>query len=98
MNRERAKELLPIIQAFAEGRPIEAKYYTENDDRWSASTEPKWSDVCDYRIKPERRKVWVVMPKWPSWDEHCKPWIAYSEKDARDYVSHCKVVCVEEPD
>ncbi len=52
MNREQAKELLPIIQAFAEGKHIQLKDLTGN-----------WIDVnfinveiCNpnyYRIKPE---------------------------------------------
>lgn len=56
MNRQRAKELLPIIQAFAEGKTIQ--YYYEH-------TYPHWIDIgtndsagfnddtLKYRIKPE---------------------------------------------
>lgn len=39
MNRERAKELLPIIQAFAEGKKIEMALF---DDDGALSG---WSDV-----------------------------------------------------
>lgn len=52
MKREDAKELLPVIQAFAEGRAVE--YYDEDKDEWrtgerfSFDNEPK-----NYRIKPE---------------------------------------------
>lgn len=52
MNREQAKELLPIMQAFAEGKIIQFKNAFGN-----------WVDCCDgvlfnyppkeYRIKPE---------------------------------------------
>lgn len=52
MNRQEAKELLPIIQAFAEGKIIQFKNAFGN-----------WIDCCDgllfnyppkdYRIKPE---------------------------------------------
>ena len=55
MTREEAKELLPIIQAFAEGKTIQVKI---TDDRWT-----DWKDKTDglnfnsgpqnYRIKPE---------------------------------------------
>lgn len=57
MNRQQAKELLPIIQAFAEGKTIQFLGLTE--------TEEWWKDLqCDkdiqfnyhfsrYRIKPE---------------------------------------------
>ena len=56
MNRERAKELLPIIQAYAEGKKLQYKVVGYND----------WHDVDDedginegtryeYRIKPSEK-------------------------------------------
>lgn len=50
MNRSEAKELLPIIKAFAEGKEIECRV----EDKWH-----KVLEICnetnpqDYRIKPE---------------------------------------------
>lgn len=50
MNREEAKKLLPVIQAFADGKEIECR----EEDKWYRVLE-----VCnemnpqDYRIKPE---------------------------------------------
>ena len=50
MNRNQAKELLPILQAFAEGKEIESRV----KDKWYRVLE-----ICnetnpqDYRIKPE---------------------------------------------
>ena len=75
MNRQQAKELLPIIQAFAEGKTIQFLGLTE--------TEEWWKDLqCDkdiqfnyhfsrYRIKPEpkyrpfkdREECWNEMLK-----------------------------------
>lgn len=75
MNRQQAKELLPIIQAFAEGKTIQFLGLTE--------TEEWWKDLqCDkdiqfnyhfsrYRIKPEpkyrlfanREECWQEMLK-----------------------------------
>ena len=52
MNRQQVKELLPIIQAFAEGKEIECRV----EDKWY-----KLLEICnetnpqDYRIKPEYR-------------------------------------------
>ena len=51
MNRSQAKELLPIIQAFAEGKEIE--YYDCNDDDWIKTDTPIWASKINYRIKPE---------------------------------------------
>ena len=50
MTREETKQLLPIIQAFAEGKEIECR----EEDKWY-----KVLEICnemnpqDYRIKPE---------------------------------------------
>ena len=50
MTREEAKELLPIMQAFAEGKTIE---YRESGGAWKAAHTPTWSSHLFYRIKPE---------------------------------------------
>ena len=55
MNRQRAKELLPIIQAFAEGKEIQIR--RSIGGRWDDLTiEPMWNGVAEYRIKPEPRE------------------------------------------
>ena len=50
MTREEAKELLPIMQAFAEGKTIE---YRESGGAWKVAHTPTWSSCLFYRIKPE---------------------------------------------
>ena len=40
MTREEAKELLPIMQAFAEGKTIE---YRESGGAWKVAHTPTWS-------------------------------------------------------
>ena len=50
MTREEAKELLPIMQAFAEGKTIE---YRESGGAWKVAHTPTWSSCVFYRIKPE---------------------------------------------
>lgn len=52
MTREQAKELLPIIQAFAEGKKIEG---SENGEDWYDIEVPTWSPNFVYRIKPEAK-------------------------------------------
>ena len=52
MTREEAKELLPIMQAFAEGKTIE---YREYDGEWKIAHTPTWSSRLFYRIKPESK-------------------------------------------
>ena len=50
MTREEVKELLPIMQAFAEGKTIE---YRGLGGEWKAAHTPTWSSHLFYRIKPE---------------------------------------------
>lgn len=52
MNREEVKNLLPVMQAFAEGKEIQ---YVNSEGRVS-DKESMFDDVCyafRYRIKPE---------------------------------------------
>ena len=49
MTREQAKELLPIIQAFAEGKTIQVWY----NDTWQDEEYPSFGELSLFRIKPE---------------------------------------------
>ena len=52
LTREEAKELLPVIQAFAEGKVIQCRSSITNE--WRDFDEPAFNGVIDnYRIKPE---------------------------------------------
>ena len=54
MNRQQAKNLLPIIQAFAEGKTIEVRYKSKyNPGEWIETTTPSFDKSHEYRIKPE---------------------------------------------
>lgn len=56
MDRVRAKELAPIIQAYGEGKSIETR--VSHIAPWiELSVPPEWSDNQDYRIKPEPRPM-----------------------------------------
>ena len=51
MTREQAKELLPLIQGYAEGKTIQ---FLKIDGTWRDMTEPNFSSPANYyRIKPE---------------------------------------------
>lgn len=53
MNRQEAKELLPVIQAFAEGKTIETLH---SSGIWDADDDEELyfdRPTCCYRIKPE---------------------------------------------
>ena len=59
MNREEAKELLPLIQAYVDGKEIEFKPKTAPESAWRVSP-PDWSaSAACYRVKPEKQEAWV---------------------------------------
>ncbi len=54
MDREQAKVLLPIIQAFSEGKTIQSRCITGETSLWWDDNNPTFEvDDFDYRIKPE---------------------------------------------
>lgn len=55
MNREQAKELLPIIQAFVAGEAIEVRNKSKYEPgEWIETTIPSFDIVShEYRIKPK---------------------------------------------
>ena len=52
MTREEAKELLPILKAFAEGKAIE---FRTIEGTWEELPDPLFQNPYKYRIKPEPR-------------------------------------------
>lgn len=86
MNKETAKDYLPLVQALAEGRVIQEAFVTFGDPRgisWRdivGDTTLTGSPEC-YRIKPEPREIWVneyVGGARYSWD---------TETEARENVA-----------
>ena len=86
MTREQAKELLPIIQAFAEGKHIQWRNHCKNwidiDERDGLNTE---FPLSIYRIKPEP-KYRPFKTQEECWNEMLKHqpfgWLK-SKKDGR---------------
>lgn len=56
MNKYQAKNLLPIIEAFANGKQIQTIAQVTSDGRrmWVDTNEPRFETASDFRIKPER--------------------------------------------
>ena len=90
MTREQAKELLPIIQAFAEGRDIEyrSKGFNEN---WKKVTQiPELSfKSFEYRIKPEPiyRPFKDAKECWNEMQKH-QPFGVVKDKHFANYQTH----------
>ena len=93
MTREQAKELLPIIQAYAEGEIIQYKNFL---DEWTDIKENEGlSFICppsDYRIKPQS-KYRPFKTQEECWNEMLKhqPFGFLSIADKHDYFSVCRV-------
>ena len=70
MTRDDAKKLLPIIQAYVEGKNIQ---YEVDIDRWEDIENPSFKSFIKYRIKPEpkyrpfksQEECWQEMHKHP---------------------------------
>ena len=90
MNRKEAAELLPIIQAFAEGRDIEyrSKGFNEN---WKKVTQiPELSfKSFEYRIKPEPiyRPFKDAKECWNEMQKH-HPFGVVKDKHFANYQTH----------
>lgn len=53
MTREEAKILLPIIQAYAEGKAIESRCIKGDKSLWYDDEDPSFDNDFEYRLKPE---------------------------------------------
>lgn len=96
MNRQQAKELLPIIQAFADGKAIEVRSNSKyNPGEWIETTTPTFDIKShEYRIKPEPkyRSFKDAEECWQEMQKH-KPfgWVKDKNKEDGTYVMVTKV-------
>lgn len=91
MTREHAKELLPIIQAFAEGKTIQ---YRNAECEWEnipIGVNLSFADApSEYRIKPEskyrpfksQKECWNEMHRHPDFG-----WVKYKEAGSYAIIS-----------
>ena len=88
MTREEAKELLPIIQAFAEGKTIQL--FTNGI--WEGAKNPTFESGAMYRIKPEP-KYRPFKSQKECWNEMLKHqpfgWVT-------DKCKYVHIVCVRQ--
>lgn len=61
MNKDNAKDYLPLVQALAEGKVIQHRSHISG--KWGDVVRTNFPDEPDcYRIKPEPRRAWVWWP------------------------------------
>ena len=53
MKRIEVKEMLPVLQAFAEGKAIESRCVKGDKSLWYDDEDPSFDNDFEYRIKPE---------------------------------------------
>ena len=89
MKRKEVKELLPIIEAYSEGKDIEI---LNINDEWELLTDPVFDDEpCRYGIKPEikyrpfksKEECWEEMKKFQPFG-----WVKdkYTDQYSIDYM------------
>lgn len=81
MTREEAEVLLPIIQAYAEGKAIESRCIKGDKSLWYDDEDPSFDNDFEYRLKSEPRyrpfrnaeECWEEMQKHQSFG-----WVNYN--------------------
>lgn len=94
MNRKEAAELLPIIKAFAEGRPIQYRIKDNKSAKWD-DVDKNYHEFSPhsfmYRIKPEPKyrpfknaeECWQEMQKHQPFG-----WVKEKEQNARTVINY----------
>jgi hypothetical protein len=55
MDRNQSKKLLPIIQAYSEGKTIQSRCIKGDTSLWYDDEDPSFDNDFEYRIKPESK-------------------------------------------
>lgn len=81
MTRKEAKVLLPIIQAYAEGKAIESRCIKGDKSLWYDDEDPSFDNDFEYRLKSEQ-KYRPFKDAEECWDEMQKHqpfgWVNYN--------------------
>ena len=102
MTREEAKVLLPIIQAFAEGKVIECRTKPsalskswQDMNGWTEMKEIEYWNNTEYRIKPES-KYRPFKDAEECWEEMLKhqPFGVVKDKYFANYQTHRAFTCL----
>lgn len=71
MTREEVKVMLPVLQAFADGKTIESRCIKGDKSLWYEDEDPSFDNDFEYRLKPEPKyrpfkdaeECWAEMQK-----------------------------------
>lgn len=53
MTKEEVKAMLPVLQAFADGKAIQSRCIKGDKSLWYDDEDPSFDEDFEYRIKPE---------------------------------------------
>ena len=92
MTREEAKQLLPIIQAFAEGKAIESRCIKGDKSLWYDDEDPSFDNDLEYRLKTEPKYLPFANAEecWQELLKH-KPFGWVKDTEANEYLN---VYCI----
>ena len=90
MERNQAKALLPIIQAYAEGKAIESRCIKGDTSLWYDDEDPSFDNDFEYRLKPEPKyrpfkdaeECWAEMQKHQPFG-----WVKSKEKGYYTFIT-----------
>lgn len=97
MDRNKSKELLPIIQAHAEGKTIQSRCIKGDTSLWYDDEDPSFDDDFEYRIKPKPtyRPFKDAEECWQEMQNH-QPfgWVKWNDVRYNIYVVSSTSVCL----
>ena len=97
MTREEVKEMLPVLQAFADGKTIESRCIKGDKSLWYDDEDPIFDNDLEYRIKPEPtyRPFKDAEECWQEMQKH-QPfgWVKWNDVRYNIYVVSSTSVCL----
>ena len=97
MTREEVKEMLPVLQAYAEGKTIESRCIKGDKSLWYDDEDPSFDNDLEYRIKPQTnyRQFKDAEECWQEMQKH-KPfgWVKWNDVRYNIYVVSSTSVCL----
>ena len=97
MTREEVKEMLPVLQAFAEGKTIESRCIKGDKSLWYDDEDPSFDDDLEYRIKPEitYRPFANAEECWQEMQKHQQfGWVKCNDVRYNIYIVSSTSVCL----
>ena len=97
MTREEVKEMLPVLQAYVDGKTIESRCIKGDKSLWYDDEDPSFDNDLEYRIKPQTnyRQFKDAEECWQEMQKH-KPfgWVKWNDVRYNIYVVSSTSVCL----